>query len=103
MVEINKKSNDFTGTLWMRPCEETPIDMIWLDIKVNDCTPEEFMSMFEEGPPMKVATERRKVRDLDENSSLLYLKIKLPMIDPREQVIKRTVIKNDDGTWIHML
>lgn len=52
---------------------------------------------------MKMAQERRKVRDFDENSSLLYLKIKVPMIDPREQVIKRTVIKNDDGTYIHLL
>lgn len=32
MVEMNKTGQDFTGTLWMRPCEETPIDMIWLEL-----------------------------------------------------------------------
>ena len=103
MVDMNKKDNEFIGTLYMRPCEETPIDMIWIDIKVGDCTPQEYMKLFEEGPPMKVATERKKVRDIDENSSLIYLKIKLPMVDPREQLLRRTVIDNGDGTWIHLL
>ena len=51
------------------------------------------MKLFEEGPPVKFALEKRKVRDIDENTSLIYAKVKLPMIDPREQLIRRTVKK----------
>ena len=103
MVELKKKEGDFTGTLYMRPSDETPIDMIWLDLTIHDCKPEDFLNVFKEGPPFKLAVERRKVRDFDENTSLIYIKVKLPMIDAREQVIKRTVKKLDDGSYLHLL
>lgn len=103
MVELKKNKGEFHGTLYMRPSEETPIDMIWMNLTINNCKPEDFINVFKNGPPFKLATERRKVRDFDENSSLLYIKIKLPMIDAREQVIKRTVKKLDDGSYMHLL
>lgn len=100
---MSKNKGDYSGTLWMRPCEETPIDMIWMEVRITDCTPEQFLAVFKEGPPVKLAVERRKVRDFDENTSLIYIKMKLPMIDMREQVIKRTVKKLDDGSWLHLI
>ena len=103
MVEMKDTKHGFSGQLYMRPSEESPIDMLWIDVRVNNCTPEEFVKLFENGPPVKFALERRKVRDFNDTQSLIYAKIKLPMIDPREQVIKRTVKKQEDGSILHLL
>ena len=52
---------------------------------------------------MRMFREKRKVRDLDSNSSLYYVKMKLPMINMRESVARRTITKLDDGSWIHLM
>ena len=65
-----KKDQNWSGTLYMRPSEDTPIDTIWIQVKVKDCSAEDFMKVFETGPPIKMAQERKKVRDISDTQSL---------------------------------
>ena len=62
-----------------------------------------FLNVFTNGPPMKAAKERKKIRDISENESLIYILLTPPIMDAREQLIKRTIHRLDDGKVIHML
>jgi len=64
-----------------------------MHLTFKDTKIDTFLNLFTNGPPMKMAKERKKVRDISENESLLYILITPPIMDPREQVIKRSVLK----------
>jgi hypothetical protein len=51
---------------------------------------------------VKAAKERKKLRQISNTESLLYMLITPPIMDPREQVIKRTIIKQPDGKVLHL-
>ena len=74
-----------------------------MNINLKDCSIDDFLKVFENGPPVKMALERRKVKNFSDNESLLYIKMKPPMMDAREQVIKRTVKRLEDGSVLHLL
>ena len=77
--------------------------MMRLNINLKNCSVDDYLKAFENGPPMKMALERRKVRDISDTESLIYVKIKPPMMDPRENVVKRTVKRLEDGSTLHLL
>ena len=63
--------------------------MIRMHLTFKDVLLEDFLAVFANGPPMKMAKERRKVRDISENESLIYVLMTPPIMDPREQLINR--------------
>ena len=52
---------------------------------------------------MKMAKERKKVRDMGEGESLIRVVMTPPIMDPREQIIQRTIKKTDDGKTLHII
>jgi hypothetical protein len=77
--------------------------MMRIDIKIKNCSVNDFVKVFENGPPIKIALEKRKVRDFSDTESLLYAKVKPAMMDPREHVVKRTVKRLEDGSTLHLM
>lgn len=74
-----------------------------MNLVLKNVKVEEWLSVHDNGPPVKNAAEKRKVRDLSENESLLYVKIKLPMMDPRDMLVKRTIKKLENGETLHLI
>lgn len=92
MIEIgDKKKNTYSGTIYQKPSDETPIDTLWSDLRMNNVTIDNFLDVFKDGPPMKMAKERKCFRRVSDTESYLRVLIKLPMLDMREQIIKRTI------------
>jgi hypothetical protein len=78
-----------------------------MNLVIKNVKVEEWLKVHDDGPPVKNAAEKRKVRDISSSDtlreSLLYLKIKLPMMDPREMVIKRSIKKLENGMTLHLI
>ena len=100
---LHKDKGGYDLELFQKPSTDTPIDTLRVHMTFKDTKMETFLNIFKEGPPMKMAKEKKKIRDISETESLIYVLITPPIMDPREQLIKRTVLKQDDGKVIHML
>lgn len=102
-----KNHKDFKGTIYQKPSDDCQIDTLQMNLVIKNVKVEEWLKVHDDGPPVKNAAEKRKVRDISSSDtlreSLLYLKIKLPMMDPREMVIKRSIKKLENGMTLHLI
>ena len=62
-----------------------------MDIRFENCKLEDYLALFKTGPPLKSIQHAELVKQINENESILHIIIKKPIIDAREQVLKRTV------------
>ena len=100
---MNKEKGGYDLELFQKPSTETPIDTLRMHLTFKNTKIDTFLNVFTEGPPMKAAKERKKLRDISETESLIYILLTPPIMDPREQLLKRTILRQDDGKVIHMI
>ena len=100
---MNKEKGGYDLELFQKPSTETPIDTLRMHLTFKNTKIDTFLNIFVDGPPMKAAKERKKLRDISDTESLIYILITPPIMDPREQLLKRTIIRQDDGKVIHMI
>lgn len=81
---LNKEKGGYDLELFQKPSTDTPIDTLRLHITFKNVKIESFLKIFEKGPPLKAAKERKKIRDISETESLIYILIQPPIMDPRE-------------------
>jgi hypothetical protein len=62
-----------------------------MDIRFENCKLEDYLALFKTGPPIKSVQKAELVKQISENESILHIVIKKPIMDPREQVLKRTI------------
>ena len=103
MIDLNKNPDEFTGAIFQKPTDDCAIDTLQMVLTIKNVKVEEWLAVHEDGPPVKNAAEKRKVKDLSENESLLYILVKLPMMDPRDMLVKRTIRKLENGEFLHLI
>ena len=69
------------------------MDTLRMHLTFKNVKMDKFLSVFDNGPPMKAAKERKKIRDISDTESLIYILITPPIMDPREQLVKRSIIR----------
>ena len=104
MVEIKQEKNGYTGTLWQRPAENCPFDIIRIELNVKDLTKEQWFAALKEGPPTERAKVKKVVKEYGPQDRVIYIRMGFPisLISDREQVIRwtRDEINETDSTLL---
>jgi len=86
-VALNNQKDGYYGQLWQRPCENSPMDLIRMDIRFKKTTKESWFEMLKMGPPIKNAAERRIVEEVNKDERFIYIRMKMPIMSDRENVL----------------
>lgn len=76
-----------------------------MEIRFLNTSMDAYMALFTTGPPVKAAIKRELVETMtdtdDLKESIIHVVMKRPIMDAREQVLKRTIKKMPNGKTLH--
>ena len=76
-----------------------------MEIRFINTNLNDYLGLFTTGPPVKAAIKRELIEqtiDTDDlKESIIHVIMKRPIMDAREQVLKRTIKKMPDGKTLH--
>jgi len=58
-----------------------------LELKIKDTTKDMWFEALKEGPPMKNVSEKKVVKQEGPNSKVIYLRVSVPIMSDREQLV----------------
>jgi hypothetical protein len=89
-VQFDK--GNYGGVVMRRPIEGKKGNLLKVDMFMKNTKIEHMVEMMKNGPALENLVERRKVKDINENECILYLKIKMGgFMSMRDNLVKKTV------------
>lgn len=99
-VEQKQFANGYKCTVYQRKQKGIAGDLLRIECEFENCTVEEVVDYFVNPPPTKMFKEFRDIEKLNDGSIIKYIRVGMPMMSDRDNVLFVSQMKVDDGVLL---